>query len=48
MIKRQIMDQIEKKMFKGKAIVLIGARQVGKTTLLKGIFNKYKNKSIFF
>lgn len=36
MIKRYLEDQINKRLGKGKAIVLIGPRQVGKTTL----FNK--------
>lgn len=37
MIKRRLKDPIASRMFKGKAIILIGARQVGKTTLLKEI-----------
>ena len=43
MIKRELQNIIESKLNKGKAIILIGARQVGKTTLLKSIFNKYDN-----
>ncbi len=38
MIKRILQDVIKQRLYKGKAIVLIGARQVGKTTLLKEIF----------
>ncbi len=38
MIKRILHDVIKQRLYKGKAIVLIGARQVGKTTLLKEIF----------
>lgn len=38
MIKRAMQNVISQRLFKGKAIVLIGARQVGKTTLLKEIF----------
>jgi len=34
-IKRQIQPLIEKSMFQGKAIVIYGPRQVGKTTLAK-------------
>ena len=34
-ISRIMSDIVAKKMHLGKAIVLIGARQVGKTTLLK-------------
>ena len=37
-IKRKIRDIVGEKLFKGKAIVLIGARQVGKTTLLHDLF----------
>ena len=38
MIAREINRLISDKIFKGKAIVIIGARQVGKTTLVKQIF----------
>lgn len=38
MITRQLENNIKDKLFKGKAILLIGARQVGKTTLLKKVF----------
>lgn len=34
-IKRQIENQIEKDFFKGKIIVILGARQVGKSTLIR-------------
>jgi len=37
MIERTVQKSIENKLFKGKAIVLIGARQTGKTTLVKRI-----------
>jgi len=37
MINRTIQAQLEARFFKGKAILLTGARQVGKTTLLKQI-----------
>lgn len=36
-IERQLQAVIEQRMFRGKAIVLIGARQVGKSTLFKQI-----------
>ena len=39
MIKREIEDKIRGKLGKGKAIVIYGARQVGKTTLLHQIFD---------
>lgn len=35
MIKRLLVDNIKKRLFKGKAILLFGARQVGKTTLIE-------------
>ncbi len=37
MVKRLIYDQIINHLFRGKAIVITGPRQVGKTTLLKAI-----------
>ncbi len=37
MIERQLQQKIESRMFAGKAIIVIGARQVGKSTLLKMI-----------
>ena len=35
MIRRQLTDLLLKRMHTGKAIMLIGARQTGKTTLLR-------------
>lgn len=46
-IKRKIQEKIEKKLFKGKIIIIYGARQVGKTTLIKEIQKKYNNNSIY-
>jgi uncharacterized protein len=40
MIERILEKTIKNRLNKGKAIVLLGARQVGKTTLLKAIFAK--------
>jgi hypothetical protein len=37
MIKRKLESVIMNRLFKGKAIILLGPRQTGKTTLLKGI-----------
>jgi predicted AAA+ superfamily ATPase len=37
MIKRQLQEKVEDRLFDGKAIVLIGPRQGGKTTLVKRI-----------
>ncbi len=38
MIKRELEDKVKQRLFTGKAIILMGARQVGKTTLLKQLF----------
>lgn len=46
-IKRTIQAHIEKALFKGKVIILYGARQVGKTTLAKEILNKYPEDSVY-
>jgi len=35
MITRTIQKEIESCFFKGKAVILLGARQVGKTTLVR-------------
>ena len=44
---RAIHKKIEENLFKGKVIILYGARRVGKTTLSKQILNKYpKSKYI--
>ena len=40
MIQRILYKDIEDQLFKGKAIVLMGSRQTGKTTLLRQIFEK--------
>lgn len=40
MIKRVLESKISKKLNSGKAIILIGPRQVGKTTLIKSILDK--------
>lgn len=40
LIKRNIEDSIRGRLFTGKAIVIMGARQVGKTTLLKQLFSE--------
>ena len=42
MIKRELQQVIEDKVNKGKAIILLGPRQTGKTTLLSLISEKYK------
>lgn len=47
MIDREIQSSIESKLFKGKLIIIYGARQVGKTTLIKMIGKKYEEQSIY-
>jgi len=48
MISRELHVKLEKKFFKNKAIILIGARQTGKTTLIKNILDSRKEKILFF
>lgn len=43
MIQRTIIKNIEQEFFQKKAIVILGARQVGKSTLLKEILKKQEN-----
>jgi len=47
MIVRNLQRHIESKFFKQKAIIVTGARQVGKTTLLKQIVKKLNLPSVF-
>jgi predicted AAA+ superfamily ATPase len=47
MIKRAIYDQIISNLFKGKAIVITGPRQVGKTTLLEAIMGQAEGKVLY-
>lgn len=46
-IKRELEDRITERFFLGKIIVLYGARQVGKTTLVKKILNDFKDESLY-
>ncbi len=45
MYQRLIADKISKDCFKGKAIIIVGARQTGKTTLIKDIQQQLQTKS---
>ncbi|MEP0862094.1 MAG: ATP-binding protein [Ignavibacterium sp.] len=47
MIKRALQPIIESKLFKGKIIIIYGARQVGKTTLIKSIQQNFIDKSLY-
>jgi uncharacterized protein len=40
MIKRELQEILEGKLFKGKAIIILGPRQVGKTTLMNQLVEK--------
>ncbi|MBP3253436.1 MAG: ATP-binding protein [Bacteroidales bacterium] len=46
MIKRILNENMRKRMFKGKALILVGARQVGKTTLLNNLIDN--NKGVYW
>jgi predicted AAA+ superfamily ATPase len=47
-IKRLLQPKIEAKLDKGKVLVLYGPRQVGKTTLVKEIAEKYNSGRGYF
>jgi uncharacterized protein len=47
LIKRAIYQQIIENLFKGKAIIITGPRQVGKTTLLQAIMAESKSKVLY-
>ncbi len=46
MITRQLQQTLEDRLFKGKAIILIGARQVGKSTLFNQIAKSRKEQTL--
>ena len=47
MISRILQQEIEKNLFQKKVIILIGPRQIGKTTLLKEILKNFDKKNIW-
>ena len=47
MIKRILENLIVKRLFRGKAIILYGPRQVGKTTLVTSLLEKREEKTLF-
>ncbi len=47
-ITRTIQELVENSLFKGKIVIIYGARQVGKTTLVKDIIEKYSENSVYF
>jgi uncharacterized protein len=48
LVKRTIQKSIEKALFKGKVVIIYGARQVGKTTLVKEILKQHPEQSEYF
>lgn len=46
-VKRSIQEDILRKLFKNKAVIIYGARRVGKTTLVKEIQKKFPDISIY-
>ena len=46
-VERTILKRIERYLFKGKIIAIYGARQVGKTTLVKELIKKFPDDSIY-
>ena len=48
MIQRTLLNQLLSACFKGKIILLFGARQVGKTTLLKQLVNEISTPFTWF
>ena len=47
LVERKIHDEVERWFFKNKAIVIYGARQVGKTTLVKQLVKRRDEPSIY-
>lgn len=47
MIQRELISTLQKEFFKKTITVLVGARQVGKTTILKQLFEIVKDESIY-
>lgn len=43
-IKRLVLDRIENSLFKDRVVLIFGTRRVGKTTLVKQLLEKYKQK----
>ena len=42
MIQRKLTQTINNRLFKGKAIIIVGARQVGKTSLMRNLMSHHK------
>lgn len=48
MIERTITECINSRLFKGRAITLMGARRVGKTTLVKALLQQHSDKRVLY
>lgn len=46
-VSRTIISQLEDQLFKGKVLILYGARRTGKTTLVKHLLTKFSDKSAY-
>lgn len=46
-VSRTINSQLEDQLFKGKVLILYGARRTGKTTLVKNLLTKFSEKSAY-
>lgn len=46
MFERTITPKIADRLFTGKTIILMGARQVGKTTLVKKLFKSHEGETL--
>jgi uncharacterized protein len=46
-VSRTIISQLEDQLFKGKVLILYGARRTGKTTMVKHLLGKYSEKSAY-
>lgn len=47
LIKREIQNDIEKRLFRKKVVIIYGARRVGKTTLIREIQKKFQDISLY-
>jgi len=47
MVHRILQETIEKRMFKGKAIILLGSRQCGKSTLVEALLDAQEHKWLY-
>ena len=48
LFQRQIYTNIKNSLFKGKVVLIYGARQIGKTTLLQKIMSEYDDNFVYF